>query len=302
MRPLCTSWTQNPILGIARYRSSWRNPLLVGQKKKINYSRRLGMIQHTLSDYVYQHGAIDIATDHDLVEAARSGNEEAFVKLWNHHSKKIFGTVIRIVKNHEDAEDVLQEVCLRSFINIQRFDGRSKIYTWITRIAINTALMTLRRKRARSPMVTFADAEGWHPLDIPDESIDIEESCARNERAALLRKAVSCLSPTLQTVIEMYLSQDVSLIEIAELTGISVARRRLAYFARELHCANRWIASCIAVDFPHRGIREQRFGTDSGRDAICGGPKSVEVFLLLTLIFQTSTTQSSMSAKVSFTN
>jgi RNA polymerase sigma factor (sigma-70 family) len=199
-------------------------------RKKINYSRRLGMIQHTLSDYVYQHGAIDIATDHDLVEAARSGNEEAFVKLWNHHSKKIFRTVIRIVKNREDAEDVLQEVCLRSFINIQRFDGRSKIYTWITRIAINTALMMLRRKRARSPMVTLADADGWHPLDIPDESIDIEESCARNERAALLRKAVSSLSPKLQTVIEMYLSQDMSLIEIAELTGTSVVAAKSRIF------------------------------------------------------------------------
>jgi len=190
------------------------------------------MIQHTFSDYVYQHRAIDIATDHDLVEAARSGNEEAFVKLWNRHSKKVFGTVIRIVKNHEDAEDVLQEVCLRSFINIQRFDGRSKIYTWITRIAINTALMTLRRKRARQrwPMVTLADADGWRPLDIPDESIDIEESCAKNERAVLLRKAISSLSPTLKTAIEMYLSQDMSVIEIAELTGTSVVAMKTRLF------------------------------------------------------------------------
>jgi len=195
-------------------------------------SRGIGMIQHAFSDYVYQHRAIDIATDHDLVEAARSGDEEAFVKLWNHHSKKVFGTVIRIVKNHEDAEDVLQEVCLKSFINLQRFDGRSKIYTWITRIAINTALMTLRRKRARpeSPMVTFADADGWRPLDIPDESIDVEESCARNERAVLLRKAIRFLSPTLQTAVEMYLSQDLSVIEIAELTGTSVVATKTRLF------------------------------------------------------------------------
>lgn len=190
------------------------------------------MIQHTFSDFVYQHRAIDIATDCDLVEAARSGNEEAFVKLWNHHSKKVFRTVIRIVKNHGDAEDVLQEVCLRSFINIQRFDGRSKISTWITRIAINTALMTLRSKRAKheSRTVTLADTDGWRPFDILDESMDIEESCARNERAVLLRKAISSLSPTLQTVVEMYLSQDMSLIQIAELTGISVVATKSRLF------------------------------------------------------------------------
>ncbi len=183
------------------------------------------MIKHTSPGCIYQRWPIDIATEDDLIDAARLGDKEAFVELWNHHSNKVFGTIFRIVKNREDAEDLLQEACLKSFINIHRFDGRSQIYTWITSIAINATFMALRRKRIRqeSSMVTLTDEDGWRSLDIADESVDIEDNYLRSERAALLWQAIRRLSPKRRMVLEMYLSQDMSINDIAKLSGTSVA-------------------------------------------------------------------------------
>jgi RNA polymerase sigma-70 factor (ECF subfamily) len=190
------------------------------------------MMQHTFSNYVRSKGFIGIATHQELVEAAKSGDQEAFVEIWSHHSKRLFGMIFRIVKNREDAEDLLQEACLKSFVNIQRFDGRSQIYTWITSIAINAALMTLRRRRAKqeSSMVKLTSEDGWIPLDIEDGSVDIEEGYARNERVALLWQAIRRLSPKSRTVIEMYLSRDLSIGDIAESSGASITATKSRLF------------------------------------------------------------------------
>jgi RNA polymerase sigma-70 factor, ECF subfamily len=167
----------------------------------------------------------DNPIDHSTVDAARSGNEQAFVALWGQVSKMIFFVILRIVKNRDDAEDLLQETCLRSFINLQKFDGRSQIHTWITSIAINTALMAHRRKRVRreSSTVTLTPEEGWRPLDFPDESIDIEEDYARNERGALVQKAIQRLEPKSRAALEMYVSEEMSVADMAKSTGTTLA-------------------------------------------------------------------------------
>src|SRR5271154_4050653 len=88
------------------------------------------------------------ANDEFLVKAARSGEDWAFSELWLRHSKKIFNTMYRVTRNRQDAEDALQDAFLKAFLHLNNFDGRSSFSTWLTRIAINSALMILRRKRA----------------------------------------------------------------------------------------------------------------------------------------------------------
>jgi RNA polymerase sigma-70 factor (ECF subfamily) len=164
------------------------------------------------------------STNEALVAEAKSGDRSAFVELWRRHSKIVFRAAYRIMRNREDTEDVVQDVWLKAYVHLNAFDGRAQFETWLRRIAINASLMILRRRRARpeSPM-QIVDGEGWRYLDIADRSMGPEEGYTAHESATIIRKAISRLPPNLREVIEIYHSNDHSLVEIANLAGISVA-------------------------------------------------------------------------------
>ena len=82
-----------------------------------------------------------------LVSTAKSGDTNAFVELSRRHSPKLLRTIYRITRNWQDAEDVLQDSLLKAFSHLQDFQEKSSFSTWLTRIAINSALMILRKKR-----------------------------------------------------------------------------------------------------------------------------------------------------------
>ena len=129
------------------------------------------------------------ATDEILVAAAKLGDRSAFLELWERHSKRALQIAYRITKNREDAEDVLQEAWTKAYVHLKSFDGRARFSTWLTRIAINTALMTLRRKRVRPEMlIEFTDGETWRQLEIPDKTKDVEQQYLRDERVEHLRQ------------------------------------------------------------------------------------------------------------------
>jgi RNA polymerase sigma-70 factor (ECF subfamily) len=101
-----------------------------------------------------------------LVAAAKQGQAEAFATLCQPYARRLIRNAHRITRNHEDAEDALQDAFLSAFIHIKNFDGRSSFSTWLTRIAINSALMTLRKKRSsRETSIGFgeSDAKGLFP-------------------------------------------------------------------------------------------------------------------------------------------
>src|SRR6202035_307360 len=108
-------------------------------------------------------------SDEILVEVAKSGNRSAFAELWRRHSKTAFKNVYRITKNRADAEDVIQDAWIRALVHLTGFDGRAAFSTWITRIAINSALMTLRRRRSRpETSMELADGETYRTREIAD--------------------------------------------------------------------------------------------------------------------------------------
>jgi RNA polymerase sigma-70 factor, ECF subfamily len=163
-------------------------------------------------------------TDESLVAAAKSGNHPAFVELWTRHSNTAFKTVYRITGNRDDAEDALQEAWMKAYVHLHTFDGRAKFATWLTRIAINSALMILRRRRTRreTPMEVF-DGEHAQYCEIVDQTTNVEERIVRQERVEHLKVAICRLKPTLRSVVEFHQSNDRSVKEVAELAGISVA-------------------------------------------------------------------------------
>jgi RNA polymerase sigma-70 factor, ECF subfamily len=162
-------------------------------------------------------------SDEMLAARAKSEDMDAFVELSQRHASRVFQTTYRVTKNRQDAEDALQEAFLNAFTHMKNFEGRSSFSTWLTRIAINSALMTLRKKRNSheiplddGPVGNFVIREPQSPMGDP------ESHYVRGERHKLLRKAIHRLPPIYREVIHLQESKEHSLREIAQSLGITV--------------------------------------------------------------------------------
>jgi RNA polymerase sigma-70 factor (ECF subfamily) len=164
------------------------------------------------------------ATDEALVAAAKLGDHPAFLELWTRHSNRVFKTAYGITERREDAEDAIQDAWMKAYLHLNTFDGRAKFVTWLTRIAINSSLTILRRRRSHpETSMEITDGDTWQRWDIADQAKNGEELYARHERVERLKRAICCLRPTLRIVVEIRQSDDRSLQEVAELAGLSIA-------------------------------------------------------------------------------
>jgi RNA polymerase sigma factor (sigma-70 family) len=173
------------------------------------------------------------------VISAQSGEQLAYAELCRRHHKKILRTVLSITRNLDDAEDVLQEAWMKAFIHIRTFDRRSAFSTWLTRIAINSALMTLRKRRRQNELSLDdpADPDRPGPAEMLELSRNPEERCLEAERLELVRQAVMRLPSKLRSAIEIRQSEDGPVSELAMLTGVSLPtmKSRLMRARRKLH-------------------------------------------------------------------
>jgi RNA polymerase sigma factor (sigma-70 family) len=160
-----------------------------------------------------------------LVAAARFGDRSAFMELCGRHSKRIWWKIHQITRNREDTEDAFQDALLRSFLNLKSFEGRASFSSWLTRIAINSALGILRKRRASELPIplSFDNSENWMCWEIPDQSETPEDYCERREKEELLRSAILRLPSIFREVVELRHEREYSTPEIAEALGISVA-------------------------------------------------------------------------------
>jgi RNA polymerase sigma-70 factor, ECF subfamily len=179
------------------------------------------------------NGGLNEMSDELLVSIAKSGDAVAFVELIKRHSDKVLRRAYRIVRNWQDAEDVLQESLMSAFLHLRDFEERSRFSSWLTRIAINSALMNLRKKRGyiETSMDFISEDHAsqyrWEPED-PAESP--ERHCSRRETEELLDGAIQQLPPRLREVVQMKLIEGRSGEEVSQTLGISVtaAKSRLA--------------------------------------------------------------------------
>jgi RNA polymerase sigma factor (sigma-70 family) len=174
-----------------------------------------------------------------LVPAAKSGDSQAFIELSTPYRSRLVGQVNRITKNWADTEDVVQDALLNAFIHLDNFDGRSSFSTWLTRIAINCALMRLRKKSLTSTALNCGprtDEEPWQSWEPVDSRGTPEELFIKHEQEKLLHEAILRLSPRLREVIQLQQSGGSSLKEIAHRLGTSVgaAKSRLSRARRAL--------------------------------------------------------------------
>jgi RNA polymerase sigma-70 factor (ECF subfamily) len=177
--------------------------------------------------------SFDPTGDHAAVLAARSGDQEAFAILVKRHTPTVFAVALRYARVREDAEDIVQETFQNAFVHLDKFEGKSAFLTWLTRIAINQALMLLRSRRSRreSSMDTSNSLKiEASLLDMPDPRPDPEANCVVRERVDVLSAAISKLRPTVRTAIELRELADLSTRETARLMGISVAAVKARVF------------------------------------------------------------------------
>lgn len=126
-----------------------------------------------------------VAPEMETIVDAREGATVAFDEMQGLYSSRLFKTILRITKNWEDAEDALQDTFLRAYMSLHSFQGRSSVYSWLTRIAINSALMILRRRRSRPEALlisSFEEGNGDSPLEFKDSSSNPEQLCDLRQR------------------------------------------------------------------------------------------------------------------------
>jgi RNA polymerase sigma-70 factor (ECF subfamily) len=181
--------------------------------------------------------------DQLLVLAARSGDPHAFVELSKPHSSRILLTLYRITKNWQDAEDSFQEALMKAFLHLDSFQGKASFSTWFTSIAVNTALMLLRKRRGVQEIAIDNAGEmgTYSEWDIKDPRDNPEQCFQRQQRAELIQSGILQLPTALRNVVELQHSNDLSNKEIAQRLGISLAatksrllrgRKRLRVFVQ----------------------------------------------------------------------
>jgi RNA polymerase sigma-70 factor, ECF subfamily len=160
-----------------------------------------------------------------LVSMAKLGDSDAFVELSKLHSNRLLRTIYHITRNWHDAEDALQDATLRAFSHLKDFQGNSSFSTWLTRIAINSALMILRKKRGcyEIPFEGIDDSgDNYECWEVKSPAENPESRLARKEREELLIDAILRLPQVLREVVELRQARGYSTREIAQALGISV--------------------------------------------------------------------------------
>ena len=172
-------------------------------------------------------------TEEELVAAAKSGDEKAFEVLVECHRKRILTLALRYTRVREDAEDVVQQTFHKAFVYVEKFEGKSSFATWLTRIAINEALMLLRRRRAlREEFIDDSNSGNRTTpgLDLADAGPDPEIGYLQRERERILSASIAQLRPSLRVVIESQELGELTARETASRMGLSVSAVKARVF------------------------------------------------------------------------
>jgi RNA polymerase sigma-70 factor, ECF subfamily len=172
-------------------------------------------------------------SEKQLIAAAKGGERAPFGELCERHMKQVFCVTRRIMPTREDTEDAVQDCFLNAFVHLKDFDGRSRFATWLTRIAINAALMKLRKNRGVQEVPMDEPSPSLEPVaqrEFRDDAPDPEESCAARERREILNTAILGLRPRARRVVELHQLQEHSLTETAQILGISTAAVKARMF------------------------------------------------------------------------
>lgn len=158
-----------------------------------------------------------------LVAAAKSGDAAAFEELVSRYESKIFRLTMNITRNREDAEDATQDAFLKSYSHLKTFQGDSRFYTWLVRIAANEALMRLRKRRPNQfSLDEPIEGDDLMPRELQDWGPSPEQRFAQTEMRQILSGVIDELEPDYRTVFVLRDIEELSTEDTASTLGISV--------------------------------------------------------------------------------
>jgi len=162
--------------------------------------------------------------EENLLACARAGDASAFASLVMPHRDGILRLTQRILRNREDAEDVVQTAFLDALRYLNGFQGRSRFSSWLTRIALNAALMRLRSSRRKPEMSLDEMLEGDNGarFEVVEPRLNPEQECSLKEVRVAIAKAISRLGPLYSQVLYMHHVQELSAREAAHILGVPV--------------------------------------------------------------------------------
>jgi RNA polymerase sigma-70 factor (ECF subfamily) len=160
-----------------------------------------------------------------LVRAAKKGDDGAFAELVRRYDRNVFRIAQHITHHREDAEDVVQEAFLKAYENLDRFQEQSKFYTWLVRIAVNEALMKLRRRRPERMVSLDEDVqteEDSVPREVADWAPNPEQQFKQEELREILSRTIQGLPTSFRTVFVLRDVEGLSTEETAEALELSI--------------------------------------------------------------------------------
>lgn len=158
-----------------------------------------------------------------LIDEALAGNAEAFEQLVIQHQDRLFASMFQVTRSAEEAEDVVQEAFVRAYLKLDTFQRNSRFFTWLYRIAFNSALSRRRKKRASLSLDQTRELLGSEPIDdteAPDERL------LRGERVDLVRAALDRLSAEHRSILVLREMENYAYEDIAEVLAISIGTVR----------------------------------------------------------------------------
>jgi len=177
--------------------------------------------------------------DDATLDALRAGDREAFARLVDETSPQLYRTAMQILANEQDAEDVLQETYIKALKALPDFEGRSSLSTWLHRIAVNEALMLLRKRK--TPMVSVEEGNPFNGEE-ESEGMEIVDFCClpegelmNGESRKFMDKAIQQLPENLRTVFILRDLEDYSIQETAEALKLSESNVKTRLLRARLH-------------------------------------------------------------------
>jgi RNA polymerase sigma-70 factor, ECF subfamily len=207
-------------------------------------------MQNAISDQVRMAEAFQTGNGSpDLLELAQTGSHPAFETLHRTYSRRLFKQIVAITRHHEDAEDALQEALCKAYVALPLFERRCHIYSWLSKIAINCALMKVRKRRncRELSLEDQDDADGQEVgFEVVDPGWSPEELYGAEEVFRQVGDAISSLDPASQQMLQMRAKRGYSMEEIANALKMteSAVKARL----RRARCLLREMCPAVRCD------------------------------------------------------
>ncbi len=164
--------------------------------------------------------------DFTLIDEFVDGNQKAFNELTQRYKRKIYLTAYRILGNHEDADDITQEVIIKMYNSLSSFRKESSIFTWLYKITTNLSLNELKRKKIKN----FFSLDSIENYFAAEERVSPEEKITKKELSVQIQKAINKLPEKQRTVFTLRYYDELPYEEISKILGTSVGALKASYF------------------------------------------------------------------------